>query len=204
MFKRFMCWLLDHDWKERPIGGYECGRCGQTTTGWLRLDGYPTIQPQSPTDCRHEENSNALPRHEDGDERKPMGKVNSRQKGKRGEREFARFLRDNGFEARRGVQYQGGPESPDVVCETLAHIHFEVKFGYAGMDIGTKLLHEALAQAIQEMPDRSLPVVAWKPPRKGWRLTWNESVGVVTVEADKHALQTLKEVSERYNAPKSE
>jgi Holliday junction resolvase len=51
--------------------------------------------------------------------------MNSCQKGKAGEREFAEYLRDNGFEARRGRQYSGSPESPDVVSNLP--FHFEVK-----------------------------------------------------------------------------
>jgi Holliday junction resolvase len=52
----------------------------------------------------------------------------SRDKGKRGERELAEELRSHGLTARRGAQYQGGPDSPDVVCEELAkHVHFECK-----------------------------------------------------------------------------
>ena len=53
-----------------------------------------------------------------------MGKT-SREKGKRGEREVAAFLRSEGYDAHRGVQYHGGPESPDVVG--LPRIHIEVK-----------------------------------------------------------------------------
>lgn len=49
----------------------------------------------------------------------------SRDKGKRGEREWAKFLRDHGIEARRGVQHKGGPGSPDV--ESSLPFHFEVK-----------------------------------------------------------------------------
>jgi hypothetical protein len=52
--------------------------------------------------------------------------MNSRNKGKTGEREFARFLRSHGFEARRGVQYHGGADSPDVRCAALP-FHVEVK-----------------------------------------------------------------------------
>jgi hypothetical protein len=53
--------------------------------------------------------------------------MNSRNKGKVGEREFAALLRANGFEARRGQQFSGSPESPDVICEALPWLHFEVK-----------------------------------------------------------------------------
>lgn len=50
-----------------------------------------------------------------------MGKM-SRDKGKRGERELASKLREYGYEARRGVQYKGGEDSPDVIGLPLIHI----------------------------------------------------------------------------------
>jgi len=53
--------------------------------------------------------------------------INSRTKGKRGEREFAALLREHGFDARRGQQFAGGADSPDVVSDALAWIHFEIK-----------------------------------------------------------------------------
>ena len=53
--------------------------------------------------------------------------MNSRQKGKVGEREFASLLRENGFDARRGQQFSGGADSPDVVSDALAWLHFEIK-----------------------------------------------------------------------------
>jgi len=53
--------------------------------------------------------------------------VNSREKGKRGERQWRDELRANGYAARRGQQFAGSAESPDVVCDSLPWIHFEVK-----------------------------------------------------------------------------
>ena len=53
--------------------------------------------------------------------------MNSREKGKRGERQWRDELRANGYGARRGQQFSGSAESPDVVCEGLPWIHFEVK-----------------------------------------------------------------------------
>ena len=52
--------------------------------------------------------------------------VKSRNKGARFEREVAGILRDNGFEARRGCQFAGGQDSPDVVSDFPFHI--EAKF----------------------------------------------------------------------------
>ncbi len=53
--------------------------------------------------------------------------INSRNKGKVGEREFASLLREHGFDARRGQQFSGSAESPDVVSDALAWLHVEVK-----------------------------------------------------------------------------
>lgn len=51
--------------------------------------------------------------------------MNSNRKGKVGEREWRDVLRANGYEARRGQQFAGGPDSPDVISSLP--IHFEVK-----------------------------------------------------------------------------
>ena len=53
--------------------------------------------------------------------------MNSREKGKRGERQWRDELRARGYSARRGQQYSGSPESPDVICDELDWLHFEVK-----------------------------------------------------------------------------
>jgi Holliday junction resolvase len=51
----------------------------------------------------------------------------SRNKGKAGEREAAKELsKVLGCEARRGVQYSGGPDAPDVVTN-IPGLHVEVK-----------------------------------------------------------------------------
>lgn len=51
--------------------------------------------------------------------------MNSREKGKRGERELALFLREHGYEARRGQQYSGANGDADV--EGLEGVHIECK-----------------------------------------------------------------------------
>ena len=40
---------------------------------------------------------------------------------------FAALLREHGFDARRGQQFSGSVESPDVVSPALPWLHFEVK-----------------------------------------------------------------------------
>ena len=51
---------------------------------------------------------------------------NSKRKGKVGELELAAFLREHGFEARRGQQFKGTPDSPDIVCN-IPGFHIECK-----------------------------------------------------------------------------
>ena len=51
--------------------------------------------------------------------------MNSNRKGKVGEREFAGFLRDQGFDSSRGRQFSGSQDSPDV--RSSIPFHIEVK-----------------------------------------------------------------------------
>lgn len=79
--------------------------------------------------------------------------MNSRAKGKRGELKWRDELIAHGYEARRGQQFSGNEDSPDVVCEDLPDYHFEVKFTQR------LALEDAIAQAINDCGDK-LPIVA--------------------------------------------
>jgi hypothetical protein len=70
-------------------------------------------------------------------------------------------LREAGFEARRGMQYSGSPDSPDVVCESLPNYHNEVKFVQAGNP------YVWMEQAIKDAGDK-IPLVAHKRNGKDW------------------------------------
>lgn len=88
-----------------------------------------------------------------------MGSM-SKAKGKRGEREAAAELGALlGVGARRGVQYQGGPESPDVVLDGVA-IHVEAK------RTEKLMLWPAIEQAVSDAPEGSVPVVWHRPNRR--------------------------------------
>jgi Holliday junction resolvase len=86
--------------------------------------------------------------------------INSRAKGAKGERELASFLRDLGFEARRGQQFHGGSDSPDVVTN-LDNIHLECKRVEAGN------LYTWLEQATRDANGK-VPVVAHRRNKKDW------------------------------------
>jgi Holliday junction resolvase len=84
----------------------------------------------------------------------------SRNKGKVGEREVAQLLRDHGFDARRGVQFQGGPDSPDVIG--LPGVHVEVK------RTESFRLYPALEQAKTERKDGDIPAVFHRANSRPW------------------------------------
>jgi hypothetical protein len=89
-----------------------------------------------------------------------MGRM-SRQKGKRGEREAAAELGAIlGVDARRGVQYQGGPDSPDVVLDGVP-IHVEAK------RTERLSLWAAIEQAKADAPAGKVPMVWHKANRRG-------------------------------------
>ena len=85
----------------------------------------------------------------------------SRNKGKRGELELAAELRRIfGVDARRGVQYHGGSDSPDVVTD-LPGIHIEVK------RTERLSLYPAMEQAAADAGDK-VPVVCHRANRQEW------------------------------------
>ena len=89
--------------------------------------------------------------------------MNSRAKGSRGERELRDQLRAAGFvNARRGQQFAGGPDSPDIVCPELPTIHFECKRVEAGNP------YNWMDQAIRDAGPTKLPIVAHKRNGRDW------------------------------------
>lgn len=88
-----------------------------------------------------------------------MGKM-SRDKGAKGEREVAKLFRYYGIEARRGCQFHGGPNSPDVMG--VPGLHIEVK------RTEKLALYEALAQSMHDAGDDEVPVVVHRRNDHKW------------------------------------
>lgn len=89
--------------------------------------------------------------------------MNSREKGKRGEREAAKAWNDEGLpgDARRGQQFSG-LEGRDVVVDPRLRLHLEVKRT-------EKLnLYEALTQAYEDADPLDVPIVLHRRNRKPW------------------------------------
>ena len=91
--------------------------------------------------------------------------INSKDKGKRGEREFTALLRKHGFNARRGQQFKGTEDSPDIICECLP-FHFEVK------RVQKLNLDNAMDQAKKDCGNNE-PVVAHRKNHHKWLITIN-------------------------------
>lgn len=91
--------------------------------------------------------------------------MNSNQKGKRGEREWRDQLREEGFSnARRGQQFSGSPDSPDVVCSDLPQFHFEVK------RVERLNIEDAIIQAERDCGGK-MAIVAHRRNDSPWRIT---------------------------------
>lgn len=93
--------------------------------------------------------------------------MNSKQKGARGEREFAAFCREQGYDVRRTAQYCGNTgDAADVVG--LPGIHVEVK------RVERLDLDKAMSQAIHDAQKMgAIPIVAHRKNHGEWRITLN-------------------------------
>lgn len=95
--------------------------------------------------------------------KKAEKKINSKQKGKRGELEIAHFFQKHGYDARRSQQYAGINNDADVVG--VPGIHLEIK--------RTEKLHlqAAMEQSISEARADEKPVVMHKKNHTKWLVT---------------------------------
>lgn len=88
---------------------------------------------------------------------------NSREKGKRGELELSKLLRDYGYDTRRGQQYCGSNGDADVVG--LPGIHIECK------RVEKLNLEKAMEQAKNDANPEELPAVFHRKNREEWLVT---------------------------------
>ena len=122
-----------------------------------------------------------------------MPKINSKQKGNRGEREAAKYLKDLGFNARRTAQYNGRDgECGDVVLEDSG-LTIEVKrTKWDSMDRGE------LDEWLEQMREEGSICILWRPDGKKWRLGYVSENGMCWVVGDwRHKGVILKLIEER-------
>lgn len=89
--------------------------------------------------------------------------INSKDKGRRGEAELARKLREYGYDTRRGQQYSGANGDADVVG--LPGIHIEVK-RRERLNI-----EDAMAQSKHDAREGEIPVVMHRKNNCEWLVT---------------------------------
>jgi Holliday junction resolvase len=89
--------------------------------------------------------------------------MNSKNKGCRGERELAEALRSYGYDTRRGQQFAGGIDSPDVIG--LPGIHIECK------RVEKLNIDNAMDQAIRDSEGKAMPAVFHRRNRRPWMVT---------------------------------
>ena len=89
--------------------------------------------------------------------------VNSKKKGKVGELEVAKILREHGFDSQRGQQFKGSPDSPDVTG--IDGVHIEVK------RVEKLNITKAMEQSRTDAGDGEMPVVFHRKNREPWFVT---------------------------------
>lgn len=95
-----------------------------------------------------------------------MGKF-SRDKGKRGERQFASLCRQEGYDARRTAQVRGDRDGAADV-EGLPGIHVEVKH------VEKMHLYDWIGQSVRDAEkskDGGIPIVAHRKNNADWLIT---------------------------------
>jgi Holliday junction resolvase len=110
-----------------------------------------------------------------------MGKINSRSKGQRGEREVAEILTARGYTSKRGGQQGGGGslDNPDVISALPWHI--EVK------RTESINLYNALDQAIRDAATATAS--AGKPPLVIHRRNGREWVAILRLDDFLNAIE---------------
>lgn len=91
--------------------------------------------------------------------------MNSKQKGKRGELELVRKLKEHGFDTRRSVQYNGKAEEGQADLLGLPNIHIECK------RVEKLNLYDAMAQAKHDAEGGELPTVFHRKNNSKWLVT---------------------------------
>lgn len=90
--------------------------------------------------------------------------INSKQKGKKGELELVRKLKEYGYDCRRTNQYCGNTGQADDVIG-LDYIHIECK------RVEKLNIDEAIEQAKRDSKEDKFPTVFHRKNRKDWLVT---------------------------------
>ena len=112
--------------------------------------------------------------------------TNSRTKGKRAELEIANHLTESGFKSRRGQQFKGTKDSPDVISELPYHIEVKRRQSFN--------LHKAMTKAASES-DKP-PVIFHRKDREEWIVSMRMDDWIELHQKMKYLEIALEEVTE--------
>lgn len=110
--------------------------------------------------------------------------ANSRRKGKDGELELSRVLREHGHDCHRGQQHRGGGDSPDVVgldgvhieCKRVEHLNVEHAMRQARRDSeGSGNLPVVMHRRNGEPWKATMDLDQWLALYEAWRATMGAS-----------------------------
>ena len=123
--------------------------------------------------------------------------INSNQKGKTFEREVAGLFRKRGWKARRGQQFSGLGDSPDVVVEDAPWLWIEAK------RTERLRIYPAIEQAVGDAGENQVPVVIHRSSQKETLVTmrfedWFEMfMDHGFARSDEHAERMMKVTNEQ-------
>ena len=116
-----------------------------------------------------------------------MGKINSRAKGAKGERELANLISDRGYKCIRGQQ-RSGLEQADVIG--LDYIHIECK------RVENLNLDKAMEQSIRDRKAGEMATVFHRKNNQKWKVTIGFE-DFMTLYDSYYSDMKLKEMEER-------
>lgn len=124
-------------------------------------------------------------------------RINSRQKGARGERAAAAYLTSLGFPCKRAARI-GVKGGEDIVFEPALPLVIEVKRD-ASVKLGTKALENAVVQACERAEKMGYAAAClWRHNRSPWALSFIARSGaIVTVAGDMDIQLQLAETLRR-------
>ena len=91
--------------------------------------------------------------------------INSKKKGAAGEREWANYCKEKGFDARRTAQFNGKELESKADVIGVPGIHMEVK------RVEALNIHKAIDQAIRDNHSVDIPIVAHRKNGTKWLIT---------------------------------
>lgn len=91
--------------------------------------------------------------------------INSKKKGVAGEREFANYCKQKGFNTRRTAQFNGKELESLADIVGIPGIHVEVK------RVEKLNIYNAIDQAIRDNKGKDIPIVAHRKNQKKWLIT---------------------------------